>query len=88
MYTTEQLLARLSKSQVQIVSNRWEDILIEPIWPVLFQVEGQTEIKQLNGQASWSKNKLVQLRMRIDMLIGECHSLNRRGAEVSFRWTW
>ncbi|CAF3600523.1 unnamed protein product [Rotaria sp. Silwood1] len=62
LYTTEQLLTRLSKSQIQIVN-------------------GQTEIKQLNGQANWSKNKLVQLRMRIEMLLGERESLLARDQE-------
>ena len=75
MYTTEQLLARLSKSQVQIVNDPQEDIPM-PSVSSLIQVDGQTEIKQLAGQASWSKNKMVQLRMRIDMLIGECQMLN------------
>ncbi|CAF1151697.1 unnamed protein product [Rotaria sordida] len=62
LYTTEQLLTRLSKSQLQIVN-------------------GQTEIKQLNGQANWSKNKLAQLRMRIEMLLGERESLLARDQE-------
>ncbi|CAF1630841.1 unnamed protein product, partial [Didymodactylos carnosus] len=44
-------------------------------------VDGQTEIKQLNGQISWSKNKLVQLRMRIEMLLGEREGLIARDAE-------
>ena len=34
------------------------------------QVDGQTEIKQVNGQVNWCKNKLAQLNMRIEMLIG------------------
>ncbi|CAF5229977.1 unnamed protein product, partial [Rotaria magnacalcarata] len=62
LYTTEQLIARLSKSQIQIV-------------------DGQTEIKQINGQNNWSKNKLVQLRMRIDMLLGEREALIARDQE-------
>ncbi|CAF4716034.1 unnamed protein product, partial [Rotaria magnacalcarata] len=44
-------------------------------------VDGQTEIKQINGQNNWSKNKLVQLRMRIDMLLGEREALIARDQE-------
>lgn len=77
LYTTEQLLTRLSKSQVQIVNkNRFFFLHFE--FDVFltktsdeFQVDGQTEIKQTNGQISWGKNKLAQLRMRIDMLLGK-----------------
>lgn len=61
-YTTEQLLARLAKNQIQIV-------------------DGQTEIKQTNSQISWSNNKLAQLRMRIEMLLGEQESLILRDQE-------
>ncbi|CAF1010666.1 unnamed protein product [Adineta steineri] len=51
-YTTEQLLARLSKAQLQ-------------------NINSQESIKHLNAQARWSTNKLLQLRMRIDMLSSE-----------------
>ncbi|CAF0766237.1 unnamed protein product [Adineta ricciae] len=51
-YTTEQLLTRLSKTQIQTINSR-------------------EEIKQLNGQVRWSTSKLTQLRMRIEMLLGE-----------------
>ncbi|UJR26661.1 hypothetical protein I4U23_007978 [Adineta vaga] len=51
-YTTEQLVTRLSKPQIQTINSR-------------------DEIKQLNGQVRWSTSKLTQIRMRIDMLLGE-----------------
>lgn len=73
-YTNEQLIGRLNKSQIQIV--RTEDIL--HVMTYFIQVDGQTEIKQVNGQINWCKNKLAQLNMRIEMLIGRKTTKDKR----------